>query len=75
MAVAGIEKKRRGSATATFYVGYDSGMGLGAICAGLLAGAAGYAVMYRVFALLPLLALVILFLNADKVAAREQARR
>ena len=75
MAVAGIEKERRGSATATFYVGYDGGMGLGAICAGLLAGAAGYAVMYRVFACLPLLALVILFLNADKVKAREAARK
>ena len=75
MAVAGIEKARRGSATATFYVGYDGGMGLGAICAGLLAGAAGYAVMYRVFACLPLLALVILFVNADKVKAREDARK
>lgn len=74
MAVAGIEKARRGSATATFYVGYDSGMGLGAICAGLLAGAAGYAVMYRVFACLPLLALLVLFLNADKVKARELDR-
>jgi len=75
MAVAGIERERRGSATATFYVGYDSGMGLGAICAGLLAGAAGYAVMYRVFACLPLLALLILFLSADKVRAREQDRK
>ena len=74
MAVAGIEKERRGSATATFYVGYDSGMGLGAICAGLLSGAVGYTVMYRAFACLPLLALVILFLNADKVRAREAAR-
>ena len=75
MAVAGIEKERRGSATATFYVGYDGGMGLGAICAGLLAGAAGYAVMYRVFACLPIAALVILLANADKVRAREQARK
>ena len=75
MAVAGIEKERRGSATATFYVGYDTGMGLGAICAGLLAGATSYAVMYRVFACLPLLALFILFLNAGKVKAREDARR
>lgn len=75
MAVAGIEKERRGSATATFYVGYDSGMGLGAICAGLLSGVAGYAVMYRVFACLPILALIILFANADKVRAREEARK
>ena len=75
MAVAGIEKERRGSATATFYVGYDSGMGLGAVCAGLLAGVAGYAFMYRVFACLPLLALAILFANADKVRAREEARK
>ena len=75
MAVAGIEKQRRGSATATFYVGYDSGMGLGAICAGLLAGAVGYTVMYRVFACLPLIALLIVFLNADKVRAREEARK
>ncbi len=75
MAVAGIEKERRGSATATFYVGYDTGMGLGAICAGLLAGVVGYAVMYRVFACLPLVALAILFVNADKVRAREAARK
>ena len=75
MAVAGIEKARRGSATATFYVGYDSGMGLGAICAGLLSGVVGYAIMYRVFACLPLLALAILFFNADKVKAREAARK
>lgn len=75
MAVAGIEKERRGSATATFYVGYDSGMGLGAICAGLLAGVAGYAAMYRVFACLPIFALLILFANAGKVRAREEARK
>ena len=75
MAVAGIEKARRGSATATFYVGYDGGMGLGAIIAGLLAGAAGYTIMYRAFACLPLLALAILFANADKVKAREDARK
>lgn len=75
MAVAGIEKERRGSATATFYVGYDTGMGLGAICAGLLAGATSYGVMYRVFACLPIVALIILFANAGKVRAREADRK
>ena len=75
MAVAGIEKARRGSATATFYVGYDSGMGLGAVIAGLVSGAVGYAIMYRIFACLPIAALIILFINADKVKTREEARK
>lgn len=61
MAVAGIEAQRRGSATATFYVGYDGGMGLGAVVAGLVAGALGYGNMYALFAFLPAIALAVLF--------------
>ena len=56
-------------------VGYDGGMGLGAICAGLLAGALGYTFMYRIFAPLPVVALVLMFANVGKVKEREAARK
>ena len=53
---------------------FSWGMGF-AICAGLLAGALGYTFMYRIFALLPVVALVLMFANVGKVKEREAARK
>jgi MFS family permease len=59
MAVADIEPSRRGAAMATFYVGFDGGMGLGALLAGLIVGLLGFQGMYLCWAAVPLLGLLI----------------
>jgi predicted MFS family arabinose efflux permease len=42
---------------ATFSVSFDVGIGIGAMLSGLLAGAVGYAGMYGIAAVVPLLGL------------------
>lgn len=48
LAVASVPPERRGSATATFMIGFDGGIGIGSVIAGLLASAAGYGAMYMI---------------------------
>lgn len=46
MAVVNTPPNRRGAANATFFTGFDSGIGLGAIIFGAVASAVGYSRMY-----------------------------
>ena len=48
LAVASVPAERRGSATATFMIGFDGGIGIGSVIAGILASVAGYAAMYLI---------------------------
>lgn len=61
MAVASAPLERRGAANATYFVGFDVGMGLGSIVSGFLVTAVGYAHMYLIFAVVPIAALVVYF--------------
>jgi MFS family permease len=62
MAVADIETERRGSATATFYVGFDGGMGFGAFVAGGIAATFGIGTVFIIYAALPIIGILILWL-------------
>jgi len=62
MAVADIETERRGSATATFYVGFDGGMGFGAFVAGGIAATLGVGTIFIIYAALPIIGILILWL-------------
>jgi MFS family permease len=65
MAVADVPFTRRGTATATYFVGFDAGIGVGAVVSGLLSNSLGYGPMFQIMALLPLATLLI-FLLADR---------
>lgn len=66
MAVAHTPPYRRGAANATFFTGFDSGIGLGAMVFGAVASAVGYSLMY-LWAVVPAaLAFILYFAIANK---------
>ena len=65
MAVATVPPQRRGVATSTFFVFFDLGIAIGSFIAGIIANAVGYAAMYQIIAIFPILACVF-FLVAGK---------
>jgi MFS family permease len=69
MAVADVPFARRGTATATYFVGFDAGIGVGAVAAGLLSNGLGYGPMFQVMALLPLATLLIFLLAGKRYRA------
>jgi len=73
MSVAAAPPERRGVATSTYMFLFDAGMGVGGTVAGLLAGALGYAGMYRALAVFPLLGCLAFALMGKK--RLEQYRR
>jgi MFS family permease len=56
MAVLAAPRHRIGAANATFFTGFDAGIGSGAILAGFLSSALGYSGMFAVLSAFPLLA-------------------
>jgi MFS family permease len=64
MAMAKAPLDRRGAATATYYVGFDGGIGVGSVAYGAIAGLLGYQMMYVVCALIPL-AVGVMYFTAD----------
>jgi MFS family permease len=66
MSVLQAPKDRLGAANATFFTGFDGGIGFGSIVAGILSSALSYSQMYLTFSLLPLLAGVLYFFVAGK---------
>ncbi len=54
MAVVSAPPERRGAANATYFSGFDAGIGVGSLLAGILAEACGYVAMFGIF-VLPLL--------------------
>ncbi|MDF2921879.1 MAG: transporter [Paenibacillaceae bacterium] len=66
LAVIYAPKDRLGTANATFFTGFDGGIGFGAILAGIVASSMGYGSMYLLFAFLPILAGIIYFFTSGK---------
>jgi MFS family permease len=56
LAITRADPQRLGAANATFYTGFDAGVGLGSILGGALASALGYGPMFLVMAAMPVLA-------------------
>ena len=65
MAVATVPPWRRGVATSTYFVFFDLGIAIGSFTAGIIAGAVGYAAMFQIMAVFPILA-CLFFLIAGK---------
>ena len=69
MAVAAAPPERRGVATSTFLFGLDMGIAVGAVVAGAIADAAGYANMYLALTIFPSIAcLIFLLLGKNRIA-------
>lgn len=58
MAVLHSPRQRTGAANATFFTGFDAGIGFGSILAGILAAYFTYSQMYLLIAILPVVALI-----------------
>ncbi|MDO4182837.1 MAG: MFS transporter [Coriobacteriia bacterium] len=56
MAIMLAPPNRRGSANATYLLGFDGGIGVGAVASGVLAGAVGYFGMWLAISVMPLVA-------------------
>jgi MFS family permease len=61
LAIQSVSRERRGAATATFFLFFDFGYGLGSYVLGLIAGAANYRVMFLVACLVVLLSAIIYY--------------
>lgn len=59
MAVVLAPVERRGAANATFLLGFDGGIGVGAVVSGFMVSAIGYQGMFFAVAFLPIISLVI----------------
>lgn len=67
MAVAFVPAERRGVATSTFLFGLDAGVSVGAVFAGFLANATGYANMFMILILFPILAALLFIVKGRKM--------
>lgn len=70
MAVIRAPKDRLGAANATFYTGFDGGMGVGSVAGGLLASYIGYGNMF-LFISISLLMAGILFFVSNRFVKQE----
>ena len=73
MAVISAAPDRRGAANATYFTGFDAGLGMGSLIAGLLAKAIGYAPMFGLFSIPMLLGAVVYLLTEQKAAGLPSA--
>lgn len=75
MSVVLSPKERTGAANATFFTGFDGGIGVGALAAGLLVQQFGYAGMYGFFAMVLFFAMLLYFALGWKITHPYQKER
>lgn len=69
MAVAAVSPKRRGIATSTFLFGLDSGVTVGAFIAGVIANNFGYANMFMILIIFPVITtLIFIIMGKERIA-------
>lgn len=66
MAIIHVSKDRTGMANATFFNGFDGGIGIGAILAGLLSSVMGYGNMFAFMAIFPVLAGILYYVTGNR---------
>lgn len=57
MAIVNAPNNRTGAGNATFFTGFDGGIGIGAVLAGLLSSAMGYGRMFAGYVLIDVLSM------------------
>lgn len=66
MAIVNASKDRIGAANATFLTGFDGGIGIGSVLAGLLSSVVGYGNMFALMAISPVLAGILFFVTGNR---------
>ncbi|PWJ47092.1 MFS transporter [Faecalicatena contorta] len=66
MAIVRAPKERRGAANATFFTGFDGGIGFGSVIGGMIASLAGYSGMYLYLSLFVIFAGILYYLLFTK---------
>lgn len=72
MAVISAPPERRGAANATYFSGFDAGIGLGSLIGGVLAKEYGYAVMFGLFSI-PMVVGAVAYLATEKKASASES--
>jgi len=65
MSVSKVNHSRRGAANATFFLGFDLGIGVGAILWGIIAENFGYQLIY-LLAIIPAIVGALVYINSIK---------
>lgn len=68
MAIINVPKGRTGAANATFFTGFDGGIGVGAVLAGFISTIFGYSGMFAFMAIFPVLAGILYFATSSRVS-------
>lgn len=66
MAIVNVPKDRTGAANATFFTGFDGGIGVGAVLAGFVSTILGYSGMFAFTAIFPVLAGILYFITSRR---------
>lgn len=66
MAIVNVPKGRTGAANATFFTGFDGGIGVGAVLAGFISTIFGYSGMFAFMAIFPVLAGILYFATSRR---------
>lgn len=66
MAIVNVPKDRTGAANATFFTGFDGGIGVGSVLAGFISTIWGYSGMFAVMAIFPILAGILYFVTLKR---------
>ena len=66
MAIVNVPKDRTGAANATFFTGFDGGIGIGAVLAGFVSTIWGYGGMFAFMAIFPVLAGIVYFVTLKR---------
>ena len=66
MAIVNVPKDRTGAANATFFTGFDGGIGIGAVLAGFVSTIWGYGGMFAFMAIFPVLAGIVFFVTLKR---------
>lgn len=64
MAIMKSPDGRAGAANATYYTGFDAGIGFGSIISGIIASKVGYENMFTILCIFPLIGFLIYFFNS-----------
>ena len=73
MAVISAPPERRGAANATYFSGFDAGIGLGSLIGGVLAKEFGYAAMFGLFSI-PIVVGAVVYLTTEKKAPASESQ-
>ena len=74
MAIIRVPKHRTGAANATFFTGFDAGIGIGSVLAGFISAFAGYSGMFAFMSIFPILAGIIYFIAVRKKKLLDEKR-